>query len=680
MTRYTKSMREALEEVWANDIAIEEGKMKTIATLFDQGKSAEEIAKKMKLPLSTIKTILGETDIKEDTINEFTDAQIARLKKEYMPLKGARISIAKANQLRNIFDKIPDHALPKLFKADIPFISAMSVSRMIQKKIPVPKGVKLSAFENKSWEQVQEKEEIKEFKKMKVTIRDMDKRKQAITDLQKQNLGVSVTGGVIKVDGKGRDLNNFAKDLMNFYGANVVAEESDSAFEVSGQENEGREELKEYKEYLEYMCKNSGQARAIANMFKGKTGGGEIHKSGSEVRIDSAKDVENIHKQVMAKYGDDIRVMTAEGLVEGKGTIKGFKTDGEKSNMVSLAKQHGLKVKDVPGGIELSGNMRKILDMQLATRSHLKTEEKEDMNKPTQLKSFKDMQNEKEPKEEKKPKVDVDALKDQIQMLKTKLENEKNKAIKPEPNPETGEVPLQVGLAQKILRDKQEKEKQMKKEGFASDAQRKAAFASGYKEKGKDKKENAPSEADIDRLKKQGLKKEELNKDDEKVIKKVKDMLKGASDKHAAQAKMIDKALKNEADLSKSQIKMVHKKADELPKKSFKDRYGKDGDSVRYATATNIVKKKEKIEMKDHPAKQMYEAIEGLKKKAEKSGMPYGILKKVYDRGMAAWKGGHRPGASQHQWAFARVNSFITKSSGTWGGADKDLAAKVKGK
>ena len=27
-----------------------------------------------------------------------------------------------------------------------------------------------------------------------------------------------------------------------------------------------------------------------------------------------------------------------------------------------------------------------------------------------------------------------------------------------------------------------------------------------------------------------------------------------------------------------------------------------------------------------------------------------------------------------------KVNSFVTKSSGTWGGADKDLAAKVKGK
>ena len=73
------------------------------------------------------------------------------------------------------------------------------------------------------------------------------------------------------------------------------------------------------------------------------------------------------------------------------------------------------------------------------------------------------------------------------------------------------------------------------------------------------------------------------------------------------------------------------------------------------------------------------EKIEGLVKKAEKSKMPYSILKKVYDRGMAAWKTGHRPGTTPQQWAFARVNSFITKSSGTWGKADKDLAKQVRG-
>jgi len=72
------------------------------------------------------------------------------------------------------------------------------------------------------------------------------------------------------------------------------------------------------------------------------------------------------------------------------------------------------------------------------------------------------------------------------------------------------------------------------------------------------------------------------------------------------------------------------------------------------------------------------EAIKGLQNKAKKTGMPYSILKQVYNRGMAAWKGGHRPGATQQQWAFARVNSFVTKSSGTWGKADKDLADKVR--
>lgn len=74
------------------------------------------------------------------------------------------------------------------------------------------------------------------------------------------------------------------------------------------------------------------------------------------------------------------------------------------------------------------------------------------------------------------------------------------------------------------------------------------------------------------------------------------------------------------------------------------------------------------------------ESKKALDKKAKKSGMPKSILSKVYDRGMAAWKGGHRPGTTPQQWALARVNSFITKSSGTWGGADKDLAKQVRGR
>ena len=51
-----------------------------------------------------------------------------------------------------------------------------------------------------------------------------------------------------------------------------------------------------------------------------------------------------------------------------------------------------------------------------------------------------------------------------------------------------------------------------------------------------------------------------------------------------------------EANLTKMQIKKVHDKADDLPKNDFIKRYGKEGDSVRFATATKMVKKELGIE------------------------------------------------------------------------------------
>ena len=63
------------------------------------------------------------------------------------------------------------------------------------------------------------------------------------------------------------------------------------------------------------------------------------------------------------------------------------------------------------------------------------------------------------------------------------------------------------------------------------------------------------------------------------------------------------------------------------------------------------------------------EKIEGLVKKVEKSGMPYGILKKVYDRGV--WLMENRTQILilriTTMGYLIRVNSFVTKSSGTWG-------------
>jgi hypothetical protein len=52
----------------------------------------------------------------------------------------------------------------------------------------------------------------------------------------------------------------------------------------------------------------------------------------------------------------------------------------------------------------------------------------------------------------------VQALKDKIQKLELELKIEKDKTVKPEPHPETGEVPLRTGLANALL-DKNAKSK-----------------------------------------------------------------------------------------------------------------------------------------------------------------------------------------------------------------------------
>ena len=70
-------------------------------------------------------------------------------------------------------------------------------------------------------------------------------------------------------------------------------------------------------------------------------------------------------------------------------------------------------------------------------------------------------------------------------------------------------------------------------------------------------------------------------------------------------------------------------------------------------------------------------SAKALKNKSKACGIPFGVLKKVFKRGRSAWNSGHRPGVAQSQWAFGRVNSFITGSGGARK-ADADLWTKAK--
>ena len=71
-----------------------------------------------------------------------------------------------------------------------------------------------------------------------------------------------------------------------------------------------------------------------------------------------------------------------------------------------------------------------------------------------------------------------------------------------------------------------------------------------------------------------------------------------------------------------------------------------------------------------------YPDAKSLEDKAKVSGVPLKYIKEVYNRGMAAWRTGHRPGATQEQWGYARVHSFLLKGK-TYHTADSDIAKKV---
>lgn len=64
--------------------------------------------------------------------------------------------------------------------------------------------------------------------------------------------------------------------------------------------------------------------------------------------------------------------------------------------------------------------------------------------------------------------------------------------------------------------------------------------------------------------------------------------------------------------------------------------------------------------------------VRSLPQIARATGIPLTLLKMSYRRGLAAWRTGHRPGATPQQWAQARVHSFVMG-----GKADPDLRRRL---
>jgi len=78
---------------------------------------------------------------------------------------------------------------------------------------------------------------------------------------------------------------------------------------------------------------------------------------------------------------------------------------------------------------------------------------------------------------------------------------------------------------------------------------------------------------------------------------------------------------------------------------------------VGFKTDKNIKTKKSNYTKKWN---KLFPLAKSLADKSKASGVPLKYIKKSYNRGMAAWRTGHRPGATQQQWGYARVHSFLT--------------------
>jgi hypothetical protein len=75
---------------------------------------------------------------------------------------------------------------------------------------------------------------------------------------------------------------------------------------------------------------------------------------------------------------------------------------------------------------------------------------------------------------------------------------------------------------------------------------------------------------------------------------------------------------------------------------------------------TDIGKKTSPSQYTTEFKKRYGEHITSLKQKSQVTGVPLNIITKIYNKGKAAWRTGHRVGATQSQWGHARVNSFLT--------------------
>ena len=432
------------------------------------------------------------SELKE--LKEFTAVQLARLKKEYEPMRGKTISIPNANKLGAMLDRLTKDMLIKLANADIPFVSTSAASKLVMKH-----GMKFTDFKSLKMEEADELQleacwtgykqvglkkkgdrmvpncvpesvvremfgdMINEINDIRGNFSDaqLERMKQEWKNKPASALTHGVKQMIMKMDAPTRAALENAK-------INHISKFAGSTFKESGEQSVQEADLSKSqikmvhktadkmpkKDFIKRYGKDGDSVRfaTATNMVKKKLGIEE------EDFVPQQSKGENMNEM---KYKDKFKAAMKDF---GINSLDDLKSDAEKKKFFNkvdtmhTAKNEELTPaqKKLPAGLQ-KAIMKKQKDENVNIdkdeMSHMEMMKKEMMKKMEMLKA------EKDPKK--------------MEMMKSEMMKKMNAMKMPE-------------MMKKEMMKKME---MAMKEGFASDAQRRAAFASGYKEKGKKKDE-----------------------------------------------------------------------------------------------------------------------------------------------------------------------------------------------
>ena len=607
--------------------------------------------------------------------------------RQYAGLSGKTISVDNANKLRQIFKRIPDSAMDALRRKKIPFLSGLALSRMVQKGMPVK--------EDKEEPKLEPGKDGKVGPAGKIAL-----AKEKDTDALEAQL-VTAKGQIELLKTKlENEKNKAVKPEPNKETGEVPLTVGVAHKYLKDKQEKEKEEKKDVKEAFAVQITKKDGGKLIHGKYKDKAAADKFvkwYKTGDNKDTKSIEVVKEMAKDDAYAIG---MAQAKKSMNDEKPLEKKTITKGHEIAKKILAKEARYRVSGQMTYRGISGNDG--FEMVINANSEQDAEDK----------AYKELD-----KARSKRKIgpggggsieDVDI--EGVEKTNDRLDPPSHFRVSHyDPSMKEGKAPFRLSYDDrygkhagfedaKTLADLQNKAANLRKRGFVINKM--GRNTSPVKEEnlkeadpityGPDKVAKAMAIAvkSDGQYSKAVREIEKIGKDLSKVS-TIARALKTANEDLDAQPQ--DKDVKK---VKGTQPKKYYKKLDKDTKKKradfFKKKsgsYKKSDDNDDYKAAPGDKKAKTKTSIHTKKFKQMYgeglldleEKIKGIENKAKKTGMPYGILKKVYDRGMAAWKGGHRPGATQQQWAFARVNSFVTKSSGTWGGADKDLAKKVRG-